>query len=77
MAISKRRVHLFPLHIIDPVEEEANRRIVESSRVGEDKTGSVARDILCLCVEKALNDIKRMSKLEFENAIKKCKRNKQ
>ena len=76
MGANKRRVYLFPAHIIDPLEKEANRRIVQSGRVGKANTGAVARDILCVCIAKALTDIIEMSSQEVAAAIKDAKRNK-
>jgi len=70
----KRRTYLFFDKTIEKVEREANKRIGQNTeKIGKVRTGSVARDIICIAIERSFAEIQKMTKEEFEQEIARCK----
>ena len=64
----KRKTYLFPNKIIDKIEREAIRRIEEAENAGKVRTGTVARDIICMMTKLSFAQIQKMTPEEFQKA---------
>jgi len=74
--MTKRRVYIFPDHIVNKIEDEAARRLDQKNIRAKFKKqlGSEARDILCLLVHLAFSQVQALSKEDYERLVKQCKR---
>jgi len=62
--------------MIKEIEEEAERRLYEANQVGKKLIGSLNRDIIIICCyeQMCIGDVKKLSKKEFEELVKKWKK---
>jgi len=71
-----RRTYTFPKYIIEAIEEEAKRRLIEMNQVGTKLLGSMSRDIICICIKHALKQVQQMTIQEFMNEANRATRRK-
>lgn len=68
-----RCTYYLPKYLKDKIEAEAKKRLIEQNKVGSKLLGSYSRDIICICIQIALRNVKNMDKEQFAEMAKQIK----
>jgi hypothetical protein len=63
-----------PEDLMTALKEEALKRIKANNAIGEKTWKAYARDIVCVCIDLKMQEIRAMTDEEYKEAVKKAMR---